>query len=60
MKAARVGYATTVVTTDGRFHRGYLKPTSTEGDFKLVKGEEAVALNVKEVECWAQHKYLRY
>ena len=27
---------------------------------KLVKGEESVALNVKEVECWAQHKYLRY
>ena len=60
MKAARVGYATTVVTTDGRHHRGYLKPTSTEGDFELVRGDERVELNVKDVECWAQHKYHRY
>lgn len=60
MKNARVGYATTVATKEGQVVRGYLVPTSTEGDFELVRGDERVALNVKEVECWRQHKYYRY
>lgn len=60
LSAARVGYATTVATKEGQVVRGYLMPTSTEGDFKLIKGKEAVELNVKDVECWEQHKYRRY
>lgn len=60
MKATCVYYATTVVTKAGKRHRGYLIPGATAEDFALVKGDERVELNVKDVECWAQHKYLRY
>lgn len=60
MNAARVCYATTVVTKAGKRYRGYLMPGATAEDFALVKGDERVELNVKEVECWRQHKYYRY